>query len=118
LKEDRSFGALLAGASAIKTATLLGVSRATVPSLCRRTRFMGRKHQRRGTVCKRQKSTLTKRESRTFQKDCFEESQNYCSAGYGAAELNIHLEALFLQKLSNLSYTNPTSTVGLQLRNL
>jgi hypothetical protein len=43
-------GARLAGASVTKTATLLGVSRATLLRLCRHTRIMGRQHQRRGTV--------------------------------------------------------------------
>jgi hypothetical protein len=34
------------------------------------------------------------------------------------AELNIHLEDLFPQKLSDVSFTNPTYMVGLQLLNL
>jgi hypothetical protein len=54
-----------------------------------------------------------------IEKDCFEKSQNYCSIGNRAAELNIHLEDSVLpQKVSDMSFTNPTSTVELQLLNL
>jgi hypothetical protein len=47
-------GARLAGASVTKTATLLGIPRATVLRLCWHTRIVGRQHQRRGTVNKNQ----------------------------------------------------------------
>jgi hypothetical protein len=43
-------GARLAGTSVTNTATLLDVSRATVFKLCRHTRIIGTKRQRRGTV--------------------------------------------------------------------
>jgi predicted transcriptional regulator len=43
-------GMRLGGTSVIKTATLLGVSRATVSKVMSATRIMGRQHLRRGTV--------------------------------------------------------------------
>jgi hypothetical protein len=40
------------------------------------------------------------------------------TAAQVTAELNIHLEDPVSTKLSDMSFTNPTSTVGLQLLNL
>jgi hypothetical protein len=54
-----------------------------------------------------------------MEKGCFEKSHNYCSTGDRPAEMNIHLkDPVNQQKLSDVSFTNPTSTVGLQLLNL
>jgi hypothetical protein len=65
------------------------------------------------------KINTDRKRSLYIEKDCFEKLQNYCSTGDRAAELNIHLEDSVLpQKVSNMSFTNPTSTVGLQLLNL
>jgi hypothetical protein len=50
--------------------------------------------------------------------DLFEKSQNYCSTGELQQNWIFILKALFPQKLSYVSFTNPTSTVGLQLLNL
>jgi hypothetical protein len=58
----------------------------------------------------RRKSALTERDRSSYiQKDCFEKSRNYC-----AAELNtlFVLKTLFARKLRDMSFTNPTSTVG------
>jgi hypothetical protein len=50
-----------------------------------------------------------------IEKDCFEKSQNYCSTGDSRTEYS---SWPFPQKLFNVSVTNPTSTVGLQLLNV
>jgi hypothetical protein len=65
------------------------------------------------------KLTLTERSSFN-EKDCFEKSQNYCSTGDRTAELSIHLEDSVSTKTAqgDMSFTNPASTVGLQLLNL
>jgi hypothetical protein len=61
----------------------------------------------------------THRKSTSYtEKDCFKKSQNYCSTGDRAAELNIHLEDPVYTKKSNLSFTNPASSVGVQSLNL
>jgi hypothetical protein len=75
---------------------------------------MGR-HQRRGTVGE---NNIDRRRSSYIEKDCLEKSHNYYSTGDRTAELNIHLEDLFPQKLSDMSFTNPTSAIWLQLLNL
>jgi hypothetical protein len=57
------------------------------------------------------KSALAEKRSSYIERDCFEKSQNYNSTGNGTAGLNIHLEDPVSTKLSNVSFTNPTSTV-------
>jgi hypothetical protein len=59
-------------------------------------------------------NTDRKRSSYT-EKDCFEKSQNYCSTG--DSRTDIHLEDP-VSTTSDVSFTNPTSTVGLQLLDL
>jgi hypothetical protein len=53
-----------------------------------------------------------------IEKDWFEKSRNYCSTCDRTTKLNIQLEDLFPQKLSDVSFTDPTSTVGIQSINL
>jgi hypothetical protein len=53
-----------------------------------------------------------------LDKDYFEKSQNYYSTGDRRAELNIHFEDPVSTTMSDVSFTNPTSTVGMQLLNL
>jgi hypothetical protein len=53
-----------------------------------------------------------------IEKHYFEKSDNYCSTGDRTEELNIRLEDRVSTKLSDVSFTNLTSTVGLQLLNL
>jgi predicted transcriptional regulator len=105
--------ARLVGASVIKTATLLGVSRATVCNI------MSAYTNGKTTSAKRnswRKSTLTKRDRRTLRRIV---SKNHRTiAAQVTAELNIHLEHIISTKTSDMSFTNPTSTVGLQLLNL
>jgi hypothetical protein len=50
-----------------------------------------------------------------IEKDCLE---NQGTAAQTIAELNIHLENPFPQKLSDVSFKNLTFTVGLQMLNL
>jgi hypothetical protein len=53
-----------------------------------------------------------------IKKDCFEKSQNYCGTGDSRTEYVFILKPLFPQTLSDVSFTNPTSTARLQLLNL
>jgi hypothetical protein len=64
----------------------------------------------------RAKINTDRKRSSYIEKVRFEKSQNYCSTGERTAELNIHLfilKSLFPQKLSDVNFTSPTSTVGL-----
>jgi IS30 family transposase len=72
-------GVCLAGASVIKTATLLGVSRDTVSEIMS---AYTRQRQRRG----RAKTTSDRMRSSYIEKDCFEKSQNYCSTNDSRTE--------------------------------
>jgi hypothetical protein len=53
-----------------------------------------------------------------IEKECFEKSQNYCSTGDSKTEYVFILKTLFPQNLSDVSFSNPTPTEGLQLVNL
>jgi transposase len=70
--------ARLAGAAVAETVTLLRVSRARVP----KAMSAYTNHGMATSVKKNRgrKSTLTERDRRNIEKDCFEKSQ-YCSAG-------------------------------------
>jgi hypothetical protein len=72
-----------------KTATLIGVSRATVSKLM--ASYMN--HGKTTTVKRNsgRKSTDRKRSS-YIEKECLKKSQNYCSTGDRAAELNTYPE--------------------------
>jgi hypothetical protein len=60
--------------------------------------------------------TLTERDRRILRKTV---SKNHrTTAAQVTIEMNFHLEDLFPQKLSDVSFTDPTSTAGLQLLNL
>jgi hypothetical protein len=62
------------------------------------------------------KVNIDKNRQSYIKKDCFEKSHNYCSTGERTAELSMHiLKILFPQKLSDVSFANPTTTVGLKL---
>jgi predicted transcriptional regulator len=80
----------LAGASMTKSATLLGVSRATVSNVMSAYTNHGKttsgNRNSEGKI-----NTDTKRSS-YIEKDCFEKSQNYCSTGDRTAKVNIHLD--------------------------
>jgi hypothetical protein len=63
------------------------------------------------------KINTDRKKSSYIEKDCFEKSQNYCSTGDRTVQLNIRLEDPVSTK-TDMSFTNPTSAVGLQLLNL
>jgi hypothetical protein len=63
-----------------------------------------------------QNSTITERDRRTLRRIV---SKNHATiAAQMIAELNIHLEDPVSTKLSDVNFTNPTSTAGMQLLNL
>jgi transposase len=98
-----------------KSATLLGVSRATVSEVMSAYTNLGKT-----TSAKRKsgrKSTLTEKDRRTLRR--IQKITN-TTAVQATAELNIHLEYPVSTKTvrRDVSFTNPTSTVGLQLLNI
>jgi hypothetical protein len=64
------------------------------------------------------KTNIEKKRSLYTEKNCFEISDNYCSTGDSRTEYVLILKTLFPQKPSNVSVTNSTSTIGLQLLSL
>jgi transposase len=70
-------GARLAGASVTKTATILGVSRATVSKV-----MLAYTNHRKTSSAKRSSG----RKSSYTEKECFEKSQNYCNIGDSRTE--------------------------------
>jgi predicted transcriptional regulator len=92
-------GARLAGAFVIKTATLLGVSRATVSKVL--SAYMDHVKRISAKRDSERKSTLTERDRRTLRRIV---SKNHrTTVAQVTAELNIHLQDLFPQKLSVLA---------------
>jgi hypothetical protein len=71
---------------------------------------MGRQHQRSGTVGE---SPLTERYHHTLRRIV---SKNHRTAAEVTEELNIQF--VDPRKFSDVSFTNPTSTVGMQLPDL
>jgi hypothetical protein len=83
-------GSRLVAASCDKAATLLGASRATVSEV-----MSAYTNHESTTSVKRNsgvKFNTDRKRSSYIEKDCFEESQNYCSRSDRTAELNIRLE--------------------------
>jgi transposase len=96
-----------AGAPVIKTAMLLDISRVTVSEV-----MLAYTNHGKTASAKRnsgRKSTLTETDRRTLRRIV---SENHRIT---AAELKIHLLDPVSTELSNASFTNPTSMVGLQL---
>jgi hypothetical protein len=103
----------LAGAFATKTSTIMRVSRATVSKVMSAYTNHGKTTSvKRNSV---QKSTLTERDCRTLRR--IVSKSHRAAAAQMSAELNILLEDLFPQKLSDMSFTNLISTARLQLLN-
>jgi hypothetical protein len=97
-----------------KTATLLGVLRVTVSK-----DMSAYANHGEATSAKRhsgQKSIPTERDHHTVRRTLLKNHRT--TAAQVTAELNIHLETPFPSKLSDVSFTNPTSTVRLQLLNV
>jgi hypothetical protein len=97
-------GKRLAGASVIKTATSLGVSKATVSKVRSAYTNHGRQHQQRETG----KSALTERDRRALWRIVL---KNHSTASQVTAQQNwlFILKTLFPQKLSYVSFTDPES---------
>jgi predicted transcriptional regulator len=106
-------GARLAGACVTKSATLLGVSKAKVSKVMSAYTNHGKTTSEKRNNGR--KSTVTQRDHRTLVRIV---SKNHSTPSQVTEELNIHLKDPFPQKLSDMSFTNPTSIVGLQLLNL
>jgi hypothetical protein len=77
-KRGQIVGARLAGASVTKTASLLGVWRATVCKVM--SAYMNHGKTTPG------KTDIDRRRSSHIEKDCFEKSQNYCGTGDSRTE--------------------------------
>jgi hypothetical protein len=86
-------GAHLAGASVIKTATLLCVLRVTV---CR-VMYAYTNHGKTNNISEQEEWVkINNDRQRSYSEiDCFEKSHNYCSTGDRTAELIFHLEDRF-----------------------
>jgi transposase len=106
--------ARLTGASVIKTATLLGVSKATVSKIMSAYTNHGKTTQAKRNSGRN--STLTETDSRILRK-IVSKSHSTAAQVTGRQKWIFLLKTLFPQKLSDVSFTNPTSTVGLQLVN-
>jgi predicted transcriptional regulator len=103
-------GACLAGASVTRTARLLSVSRATVSKVMSAYTNHEKATSAKGNSVR--KSTVAERDCRTLRIV----SKNHRTAvAQVTVELNthIHLEDLVSTKLSDVNFTNPTSTIGL-----
>jgi hypothetical protein len=88
----------------IKTATVLGVSRATVSKVM----LAYTNHGKTTSVTRSsaQKSTVTERDCHTLSRT-FKKSQNYCSTGDRTAELNINLEGPVSTKIVQCEIHKP-----------
>jgi transposase len=105
-------GARLAASSVTKTVTLLGVLRATVSKVMSAYTNHGET-----TPAKRnggQKSTLTERDRRTLRR-IISKSHSTAAQVTGRQKWIFLLKTLFPEKLSDVSFADPTSTVGVQL---
>jgi hypothetical protein len=107
-------GARLTGTSVTKTATLLRVSTAKISKVISAyTNHVKTTSAKRNS---RRKSTLTERDRRVL-KGLFREITEILQHRWQQNWISIS-KTLFPQKLSDVSFTNATSTVGLQLLNL
>jgi hypothetical protein len=109
-------GTHISGASVTKTITLLGVSRSTVSKVVSAYTNHGKTTSAKGNS--RWKSTLIERYHRTLKKVVSKDHTTTAAHVTGQQNWIFILNTLFPQKLSDASFTNPTSTVGLQLLNL
>jgi hypothetical protein len=110
LKEDRSFGACLAGTSVTKTATLLGVSRTTVTKM--KSAYTNHGKTASAKRNSGQKSVLTERDCHTLRRIVCK--NHTIAAAQVTAELNIHFQGRVFTKIVRRELKNPTSTVALQ----
>jgi hypothetical protein len=107
-------GARFTGVSLIKMLHYYVYREREFLRLCRSTQIMRKQHQRRGTVGEIQhwqKETVVYWEGLLWK-------SHTTTAEQVTVEMNIHLEHPVSIKPVDVSSTNPTSTVGLQLLNL
>jgi hypothetical protein len=86
-ERGQNVGICLAGASVIKTATLLGTSRLTVL-----IDYVSIHESWEDNISEEEQCAKININRLSCIEDCFEKSHNYCSTGNRTAELNIHLE--------------------------
>jgi predicted transcriptional regulator len=103
-------GARLAGASVIKTATLLGVSRAAVSKVM--TTYTNHGNTSSAKRKRGRKPKLNESDRRTVKRNVSKNSHTT------AANSIFILKTVFPQKQSDESFTNPISMVKLQLLHL
>jgi hypothetical protein len=96
----------LAGASVLRTAALLGILRATLSNVM--SAYMNHGKTASAKRNSGRKSTLTERDHRTSRRIV---SKNHRAT---AAQVTTGLNMYLSQKLSDVSFTNPTSAAGLQ----
>jgi hypothetical protein len=89
-EKGKIVSAHLAGSSATKTATLLRVLRGAVSNDL--SAYMNHGKTTSGEEVQWAKIDNDRNRSSYIEKDCFEKSPNYCSAGDRTTELDIHLE--------------------------
>jgi transposase len=108
-------GARLAGASVIKAATLLGVSRATVPKVMSAYTNHGKTTSAKGNS--ERKSTLTEGDRHILR---WIISKNHrAAAAQEIVKVNIRVEDPVSTKMPDVSFPDPAqTTVGLHLLNL
>jgi hypothetical protein len=107
--------ARLAVASVLKAVTLLGVSRVTISKVMSAYMDHGKTTSVKRTSGWR--STLTERDRRTLRR-IFSKNLTTTAAQVTGQQNSIFiLKILFPHKLSDMSFTNPTSMAGLQLLN-
>jgi hypothetical protein len=78
-EREQIIGVCLAGVSVTKTVTLLHISRATIPKVMSAYTDHGKNN-----ICGEEewtKVSIDRKRSSYIEKDCSEQSQNYCSRG-------------------------------------
>ena len=108
-QKGQIIGALLAGASITKTRTLLGVSVAAVFNVM--TAYTNHGKISPATRTSGRKPKLTERDRRTLKR--------IVSKNDRTTAAKVHQYSIFILRTQfDESFTNPTSTVGLQVLNL
>jgi transposase len=113
LERRQIVGARLARACVTETATVLGVSKATVSKVMSTCTNHGNTSATRTSG---RKSKLIERDRRILRG--IVPKNHRTTAAQVTKNLILILKTLFPQELSDVGFTNPTSTVGLLLLNL
>jgi hypothetical protein len=115
-EREQIVGVCLVGASVTTTVTILGVSRTTVSKDM--SAYMNHGKKMSAKRSSGQKSTLTEKDCCILRRIIMKNHR--ITAAQVTAELNIFCleEPVSTEKLSDMSFINPASAVGLQLLNL